>query len=194
MRVSAGVEAARECELAGCDGRMVCEVRSWNRFAVNRKTPRFATRAPAWSEKDQSDQDNDRDPDDHIRDDDAVSQPAIRRAVALQCGAPGVFSRHRFLPGKMFRDERIVSCGRFDLLQLCGHRRLVTRLMRTFASCRLRDVIKLSMNEVVSKQRRTVRQTINAMLHLFDPKIESKSQAGLRAAIMHGSIEVHAAY
>src|SRR4051812_791762 len=124
MRVSAGVEAARECELAGCDGRMVCELRSWNRFAVNRETSRYATRAPAFSEKNQSDQDNYRDPDDHIRDDDAVSQPAIRRVAPLQLGATGVFSDHRFLPGKIFRGERTVSCGRFDLRELCGHRRL----------------------------------------------------------------------
>jgi hypothetical protein len=33
-----------------------------------------------------------------------------------------------------------------------------------------------------------------AMLRLFDSKIESKSLVGFRAAIMHGSIEVHAAH
>jgi hypothetical protein len=32
------------------------------------------------------------------------------------------------------------------------------------------------------------------MLHLFDSKIESKLRSGSRAAIMHGSIEVHAAH
>jgi len=45
-----------------------------------------------------------------------------------------------------------------------------------------------------SKQRRTAYQTINAMLHLFGSKIESKSRADARAAILHGSIEVHAAH
>ena len=45
----------------------------------------------------------------------------------LQRWGTGVFSGHRFLPGKIFRDEQIVSCGRFDLLALRGHGRLVTR-------------------------------------------------------------------
>jgi hypothetical protein len=35
---------------------------------------------------------------------------------------------------------------------------------------------------------------MDAMLRLFDSKIESKSLVGFRAAIMHGSIEVHAAH
>jgi hypothetical protein len=35
---------------------------------------------------------------------------------------------------------------------------------------------------------------MDAMLRLFDSKIESKSRAGFSAAILHGSIEVHAAH
>jgi hypothetical protein len=35
---------------------------------------------------------------------------------------------------------------------------------------------------------------MNAMLRQFDSKIESRSRAVFRAAIMHGSIEVHAAH
>jgi len=40
MRISAGVEAAVDCEFAVGVGRIVREVRPWNSFAVKRQRPR----------------------------------------------------------------------------------------------------------------------------------------------------------
>jgi hypothetical protein len=48
MRMSAGVEAAMYCELAADGGRIVREVRSWNRCAV--KSEQNMAAAPGLSD------------------------------------------------------------------------------------------------------------------------------------------------
>jgi hypothetical protein len=50
------------------------------------------------------------------------------------------------------------------------------------------------MNGIVQKHDELCIKNLDAMLRLFDSKIESKSRGGFRAAIMHGSIKVHAAH
>jgi hypothetical protein len=66
---------------------------------------------PKSLEKEQPDQQNDDDPGNCIREDDADSQPAIGRVMLLQQGTAYVLDDHHFLPGKPFRDERLVSCS-----------------------------------------------------------------------------------
>ena len=84
-------------------------------------------------EKGQADQSNDRDPDNRIRHNDAISQSAAVKVVPLQHAAVCMISDHRRLPGKRFRDKRLVSCGRFDLFELRDHRRTRDSSMPTLA-------------------------------------------------------------
>src|SRR3977135_869372 len=136
MRVCAGVEAAMDCGFAADSGRIVCEVRAWNCFAVKRKRSRASFRRCAWFvlEKGQADQSNDRDPDNRIRHNNAVPKSAAGKIVLLQHAAVCMFSDHRRLPGKRFRDKRLVSCGRFGLLEIRDHRRICYASMPTLAS------------------------------------------------------------
>ena len=95
-----------------------CKVRPRNRSVVNesreaareRKARGDHVSGERTSEKHESDQHDDRDPGNRVRDNDAVSKLAIGRIVRLQQGAACLYSDHRFLPGKMFRGERLVSC------------------------------------------------------------------------------------
>ena len=125
MRVFAGAEAAMDCGFAADGGRIVCEVRSWNCFAVKRKRSPASLRRHGWFvlEKDQADQSNDDDPGNRIRHNNAVPQSATGRIVPLQYAAVCMISDHQRLPGKRFRDKRLVSCGRFGLLERRDHRR-----------------------------------------------------------------------
>jgi hypothetical protein len=60
------------------------------------------------SEKHESDQHDDHDPGKRIGEDDAVPQPSIGRVAWFRQWAGCAFCDHRFLPGKMFRGERLV--------------------------------------------------------------------------------------
>src|SRR6266851_10479854 len=99
MRVFAGVEAAMDCGFAAGGGRIVCEVRSWNSFAVKRKrSPASLRRHSSFVlEKDQVDQSNDDDPGNRIRHHNAVPQSATGRIAPLQYAAVCMISDHRRL-------------------------------------------------------------------------------------------------
>ena len=119
----AGIEGAIEgrCRMGNREGRGICRthdvrVRSCKRFAVNSRT-----RESNYSEEDQSDQENDQNPGNGIRDNDAVPQLAIRRAVLFQYRSACVFCDHRVLPGKIFRDRRFVGGSHFGFLRSRGH-------------------------------------------------------------------------
>jgi hypothetical protein len=105
-------------------------------FRRQRKRSRASFRRCAWFvlEKGQADQSNDRDPDNRIRHNNAVPKSAAGKIVLLQHAAVCMFSDHRRLPGKRFRDKRLVSCGRFGLLEIRDHRRICDASMPTLAS------------------------------------------------------------
>src|ERR1700737_1839544 len=175
MRVSAGVEAAMDWELAADGGRIVCEVRSWNCFAGKRKQSRASLSWHAWFvlQEDQADQSNDRGPGNRIGHNNAIPESATGRIVLFQHAAVCMFSDHRCLPGKRFRDKRLVSCGRFDLFELRDHRRTRGASMPHLHQQTTRRHIVFS-EQCCSKRRRTEINCISWMRRLFDSKIESK--------------------
>ena len=124
-------------------------------------------------EKGQADQSNDRDPDNRIRHNNAVPKSAAGKIVPLQHAAVCMFSDHRCLIGKRFRDKRLVSCGRFDLFELRDHRRTRGASMPHLHQQTTRRHIVFS-EQCCSKRRRTEINCISWMRRLFDSKIESK--------------------
>ena len=152
MRVSAGVEAAMDCEFAAGVGRIVREVRPWNSFAVKRQRfPSVSQPTSCALKKDQTDQADDDDPRNHVSHNNVVPKSAACRIGLLQHAA---VCDHRRLPGRRFRDKRFVSCGFFNLLKLRVHRRTRDTSMSSFASRRLRIVIYFFSEQRSSKRRR----------------------------------------
>jgi hypothetical protein len=131
---------------------------------------------PLGLEKDEADQSNDRDPSDRVRHNEAVPEFATGRIMLRRYRAVCVSSDHRCLPGKRFRDKRLVSCGRFRPLKLRDHRR--THDTSTFANICTGADYETSF----SFQRTMLLETtvhfqpsirVRVMLRLFEFEIES---------------------